>query len=60
MQRIWVSAAELAEEWNCSLRTAQRAIERVPYPWKERRGKYYYAQRILIFRRRGPGRPPRK
>jgi hypothetical protein len=59
MSRIWVSAAELAVEWRCSLRTAQRAIERVPRPWKERRGRFYFALRIMIKRPRGRGRPPR-
>ena len=56
-RKIWVNSLELAKEWGCSQRTAQRAIERVPAPWKERRGYFYYAQRIMIDRPRRPGRP---
>lgn len=52
----YIGAAQLSSEWKCSLRTAQRAIERVPDGVKEKDGKEIYAPRSLITRRR-PGRP---
>lgn len=52
----YINAAALSKEWNCCLRTAQRAIERVDRGWKLKKGKEWYAPRAIITRPRR-GRP---